>query len=130
MGSVPLRQLLLDTHPLLWTLAGDPRVPAWLAEEIEEDPSRFGVSDVTIWEIAIKRSTGKLHVPDELPEIVEALGFPRVPLERRQAWAVRSMPRQHGDPFDRLLLAQALDLGVPLVSADAAFALYDADVRW
>ncbi len=88
------------------------------------------MSDVTIWEIAIRRSTGKLEVPDDLPEIVGALGFSRVPLERRQAWAVRSMPRHHGDPFDRLLLAQATDLGIPLVSADEAFGPYKADVRW
>lgn len=108
----PLTQLLLDTHPLLWALAGDGRLPAWLAEELDDDPSRFGVSDVTIWEIGIKRSTGKLEVPDDLPQIVEAFRFSRVPLERRQAWAVRSMPRHHDDPFDRLLLAQAQDLGI------------------
>ena len=130
MGPLPLIRLLLDTHALLWALEGDPRLPGWLIGEIEDDPSRFGVSDVTVWEIAIKRSAGKLEVPEDLPEIVASLGFSRVPLERRQAWAVRSLPRHHGDPFDRLLLAQAEDLGIALVSADAAFGAYGADVRW
>lgn len=52
---------LLDTHPLLWALSNDERIPSWLRDDIERDPSTFGVSDVSFWEIAIKRSTGKLR---------------------------------------------------------------------
>ena len=61
---------LLDTHPLLWALADDERLPGWLREDIATDPSRFAVSDASMWEIAIKRSTGKLRTPDDLPQIV------------------------------------------------------------
>lgn len=121
---------LLDTHPLLWTLAGDPRLPATLAGEIDADPARFAVSDVSLWEIAIKRSTGRLAVPDDLPRIVDDLGFTAAPIQRRQAWAVGDLPFHHRDPFDRLLVAQARDLGVPLISADAELRAYDVALRW
>lgn len=123
-------QLLLDTHPLLWALSEHPELPASLATEIDADPSRFLVSDVTLWEIAIKRSTGKLQVPDYLPKIVAGLGFGAVPIARRQTWDVRRLPWHHRDPFDRLLIAQARDLGVPLVTRDAAFGAYDVAVTW
>jgi PIN domain nuclease of toxin-antitoxin system len=121
---------LLDTQVLLWALADDPRLPGWLSEEIGLDPGRFGVSDVCLWEIAIKRSTGRLETPDDLPEVVRGLGFHAVPITSRQVWAVRDLPFHHRDPFDRLLVAQARDLGRPLVTADQAIADYEVAVLW
>lgn len=121
---------LLDTHPLLWALADDEHLPAWLRKDIDRDPARFGVSDACLWEIAIKRSTGKLRTPDDLPQIVAELGFSQVPITRAQVWAVRDLPFHHRDPFDRLLAAQARDLGVPLVTADEALAGYEIAVLW
>ncbi len=121
---------LLDTHPLLWALSEHPNLPASLAAAIEADPSRFLVSDVSLWEIAIKRSAGKLQVPEYVPEIVSDLGFGAVRISRRQTWDVRRLPIHHRDPFDRLLIAQAQDLGVPIVTRDAAFADYDVPVVW
>lgn len=121
---------LLDTHPLLWALSAHPNLPDALAAAIDANPSRFLVSDVTLWEIAIKRSTGKLQVPDYVPEIVADLGFGAVRIDRRQTWDVRQLPLHHRDPFDRLLIAQARDLGVPVVTRDAAFAAYDVAVAW
>jgi PIN domain nuclease of toxin-antitoxin system len=125
-----LIEALLDTHPLLWVLAGSRSAPEWLQTEIEDDPSRFGVSDATISEIAIKRSTGKLITPEDLPGIIMELGFATVPVTTRQAWSVHRLPFHHRDPFDRLLIAQAHDLGVPLVSGDPAIRNYDVTVRW
>ncbi len=98
---------LLDTHPLLWALAEHPHLPDSLAAAIDADPSRFLVSDVSLWEIAIKRSTAKLEVPDYIPEIIADLGFGATRIDRRQAWDVRQLPWHHRDPFDRLLIAQA-----------------------
>lgn len=121
---------LLDTHPLLWALSEHPDLPEPLATAIDADPSRFLVSDVTLWEIAIKQATGKLQVPDYLPEIVAELGFGAVRIARRQTWDVRKLPLHHRDPFDRLLIAQARDLGVPVVTRDAAFDAYDVAVVW
>lgn len=116
MGSLRVITGLLDTQPLLWALTADDRLPTWLSEDIDSDPTMFGVSDLSLWEIAIKRSTGKLRTPDDLPRIVTDLGFAQVSITRSQVWSVRSLPFHHRDPFDRLLVAQARDLGVPLVT--------------
>lgn len=121
---------LLDTHPLLWALAADERLAAWLRDDIERDATRFGVSDASLWEVAIKRSAGKLRTPDNLPDVIAELGFPQVPITRTQLWSVRDLPFHHRDPFDRLLVAQARDLGVPLVTADHALSAYDVAVLW
>jgi PIN domain nuclease of toxin-antitoxin system len=121
---------LLDTHPLLWALADDERLPPWLREDIAKDPGSFGVSDACLWEIAIKRSTGKLRTPDDLPQIVAELGFHHVPITRSQVWAVRDLPFHHRDPFDRLLVAQARDLGIPIVTADEALSGYEVAALW
>ncbi len=121
---------LLDTHPLLWALADDERLPRWLSEDLDRDPTTFGVSDVCLWEIAIKSSIGKLRTPDDLPDIVSELGFHPLSITRTQLWAVRELPFHHRDPFDRLLIAQAQDLGVPLITADPALSAYDVGVLW
>lgn len=130
MGAVYLITALLDTQPLLWALAGDPRLPQGIAEEIDSRPDRFGVSDVSLWEMAIKRSVGKIHVPDDLPQVIVNLGFAPVAITSRQVWAVRGMPLHHRDPFDRLIIAQAQDLDVPVVTGDSAFAGYGVEVSW
>jgi PIN domain nuclease of toxin-antitoxin system len=121
---------LLDTHPLLWALADDGRLPAWLREDIGRNAAGFGVSDACMWEIAIKRSTGKLRLPDDLPRIVAELGFQQVSITRTQVWAARDLPFHHRDPFDRLLVAQARDLSIPIVTADEALSDYDVAVLW
>lgn len=130
MGPVRVIAGLLDTQVLLWALAADERLPAWLGEAIDRDASSFGVSDVSLWEIAIKCSTGKLRAPADLPDVVVEVGFHRVSITPIQVWAVRDMPFHHRDPLDRLLVAQARDLGIPLVTADPAIAAYDIPVVW
>lgn len=69
-------------------------------------------------------------MPDNLPRIVDDLGFTAAPIQRRHAWAVGGLPFHHRDPFDRLLVAHARDLGVPLISADAELQAYDVALRW
>jgi hypothetical protein len=88
MGAVRLITGLLDTQVVLWTLAADERLRAWLGAAIDRDPTAFGVSDVCLWEIAIKRSTGKLRVPDDLPQVVAEVGF-----RKCRSRAGRSGPR-------------------------------------
>jgi PIN domain nuclease of toxin-antitoxin system len=88
------------------------------------------VSDVCLWEIAIKRSTGKLCTPDDLPFVVADVGFHQVSIARTQIRAVRDLPFRHRDPFHRLLVAQARDLGVPVVTADQAISAYNVAVLW
>src|SRR3954469_15869677 len=109
-----MASLLLDTHTVLWavdrTSALSPTVRT-LLEDPENEPL---VSVASLWEIAIKSSLGKLEAPDELPDEIDATGFGWLALAREHAWAVRSLPHHHRDPFDRLLVAQALTERLPL----------------
>jgi PIN domain nuclease of toxin-antitoxin system len=97
---------------------------------IEAENAEVLVSVASFWEIAIKAALGKLEAPDDLPERAERLGFELLPVTVEHAWQVRSLPHHHGDPFDRLLIAQASVERVPIVTADLAFADYDVSVIW
>jgi PIN domain nuclease of toxin-antitoxin system len=88
------------------------------------------VSVASLWEIAIKRSIGKLSVPDDLPDTTVQRGFAWLPVTPRHAWEVSALPLHHRDPFDRLLVAQARVEGIPIVTGDPRFAAYGVDVRW
>jgi PIN domain nuclease of toxin-antitoxin system len=98
-----------------------------LLEDPENEPL---VSIASLWEIAIKRSLGKLEVADELPSTIDATGFDWLGIEREHAWVVRSLPHHHRDPFDRLLIAQALTERLPLVSSDAQLDAYGIERVW
>jgi PIN domain nuclease of toxin-antitoxin system len=123
-------RVLVDTHALLWWLTDDAALsPA--AREALADPAREPlVSTASLWEIAIKRSLGKLAVPDDLPDRVVDEGFAWLPVDASHAWRVRDLPVHHRDPFDRLIVAQALVEGVPVLTADSRFGGYGVDVRW
>ena len=88
------------------------------------------VSIAGLWEIAIKSALGKLDAPADLPERVQEFGFELLPVTPEHAWHVRSLPHHHGDPFDRLLIAQAQLEKLPIVTADAAFDAYDVTMIW
>ena len=112
--------LLLDTHAVLWLLAGDARIEGARAA-IEDACTPVLVSAVCVWEPAIKSALGRLRVPDDLPERLEAFAFERLPVTDAHAWRVRTLPHIHNDPFDRLLAAQAICEVATIVSADAIF---------
>lgn len=122
--------LLLDTHAILWLLAGDERVPGWLRAKATERDSGLHVSDVSIWEVAIKSSLGRLDVPDDLPERIDEVGIARLPIKRSDLWSVRDLELRHLDPFDRLLVTQALGEAMTLVSRDRDLAEYGVALRW
>ena len=121
-------RILLDTHLLLWALATPARLPAATRREIER--SQVFVSAASIWEIAIKSSTGKLkadatEVLDELP----TAGFDLLPVTGIHAARTAGLGGLHKDPFDRMLIAQALSEGLPLLTNDKTLAGYGAIVR-
>ncbi|MBS1879702.1 MAG: type II toxin-antitoxin system VapC family toxin [Actinobacteria bacterium] len=121
--------MLLDTHALLWFLAGDRRnIGKGLRARIESEATTVSVASV--WEIAIKTGLGKLEAPADLPERIQRLGFRLLPVEAEHAWRVRDLPHHHGDPFDRLLIAQAQVEQLAIFSADPAFDAYDVTVLW
>ena len=88
------------------------------------------MSAVCVWEAAIKSALGELRVPADLPTLLDAFAFERLPVTDVHAWRVRMLPAVHNDPFDRLLAAQALCERATIVSADAVFDSYDVARIW
>jgi len=121
---------LVDSHALLGWLSDDPALSPAARTAIADPTNEPLVSAVTIWEIAIKRSLGKLSAPDDLPDVILTEGFHTLAIDAQDAWRVRALPLHHRDPFDRLLIAQALTQQLPVITADAQFAAYDVDVHW
>jgi PIN domain nuclease of toxin-antitoxin system len=115
---------LLDTHVVLWWLTDDPTLSASLKDRLAYEPDVF-VSIATIWEIAIKQASGKLSAGGSLPEIVRDSGFRNLPVIADHVIRAGELPPIHRDPFDRLLIAQALDEGCTLVSRDRDIRRYD-----
>lgn len=117
-------RILLDTHIFLWLLAGDPRfnapARAWI-----NGADKVLVSSASVWEIAIKVGQGKLSVNlDEVIAEIAANGFEELPVYARHAKGVTALARRHGDPFDRLLVAQAITETTRFLTADAQLAAY------
>ncbi len=125
-------KLLLDTHILLWSATDPSRLREHERSVLENGSHDVFVSIVTAWEVAIKQSLGKLELarPAEqwIPDVMRRTGFELAELGLSAALRVRSMPWHHRDPFDRLLVAQALEGGYTLVTHDAAFDAYGVTV--
>jgi PIN domain nuclease of toxin-antitoxin system len=121
--------MLLDSHALVWWLAEDARLPAALQASITRAPD-IVVSAASVWEIEIKRRSGKLDSPPDLLEQLRAAQFALLPIEARDAHAAAALPRLHGDPFDRMLVAQAKRFALPLATKDGALAAYGIETRW
>ena len=116
--------LLLDTHVLLWWL-DDPRQLSKQAKKaIQDGANRVYVSAAVAWEIAIKKSLGKLDAPDDLEEMIDANRFLALPVMIPHALTVLSLPNHHRDRFDRMLIAQAMHEGFRLVTRDQEIAKY------
>lgn len=116
-------RILLDTHLLLWALSAPARLPAVAARLI--DDSEIFVSAASIWEIGIKASIGKLTAdPFEVIAALEPAGFIPLPIVGEHAARVGGLPPIHRDPFDRMLVAQALTEPLRLVTDDAVLGRY------
>ncbi|HLF99922.1 MAG TPA: type II toxin-antitoxin system VapC family toxin [Acidimicrobiia bacterium] len=120
--------LLLDTSALLWWLAEDPGLSPGARRAIASPANTAWVSAATSWEISTKVALGKLRFDRELPAVVEANGFRPLGLSLEHCWAAGNLPRHHGDPFDRMLIAQALTEGLTIVTRDRHFSAYGVSV--
>ena len=117
-------RLLLDTHIFLWAVAGSPLLKAATRRLIESADEVY-VSAASLWEVAIKARLGKIEAdPDELVAAIELSGFIELPVRASHAAAVARLAMHHTDPFDRLLVAQAVAEPLKLVTADAVLARY------
>lgn len=120
--------MLLDTHVLLWLMKGDPLLGPDSRETLEAATDVL-VSAASVWEIAIKADLGRLEVPDDLVEQVTRSGLLHLAVTTEHTWAIRQVTGlPHRDPFDRLLVAQAGVLDVPMMTADRA--LLEARPTW
>jgi PIN domain nuclease of toxin-antitoxin system len=121
-------RLLLDTHILLWWLADSPSLPDRARELIADPDNAVFVSAVSLWEIWLKRSLGKLRLPSDFEERLAAEPFESLPLLAAHTREVASLPWHHRDPFDRMLIAQACVAQLTFVTADETAAQYGDSV--
>lgn len=128
-------RLLVDAHALLWWLDSDRRLSAGARGAIEgAEQALIGAG--TLAEIAIKRSLGKLEIDANWPEQAQADGFALLPIDWTHARRLQELPfpriagREHRDPFDRLLAAQALGERIPVVTRDPAITAYGVPTIW
>lgn len=127
-------KLLLDTHCWLWWFADDPRLGARARELIGDGENEVFLSAASSWEIAIKTSLEKLKLPEPpaqyVPSRLAAQGMQGLPIEHVHALEVASLPQHHHDPFDRMIIAQALIEGMAVVTADEKIAVYGVEAIW
>jgi PIN domain nuclease of toxin-antitoxin system len=111
-------RLLLDTLALLWWLADDPSLESDAKAAIADPAAAVFVSAATAWEIAIKQALGKLEAPSDLERQIQLNRFEPLSITIAHAYSAGTLPRHHDDPFDRMLVAQALAEGLTIVTRD------------
>jgi len=127
-------KVLVDTHTFLWAFLHDHRLTPKAKQILTSNEHELFFSLVSLWEIAIKIKTGKLntigssvaYIRDEM----DAYGMSLLPIRYEHILQLESLPHHHSDPFDRLLIAQALTESLPILSGDRAFANYGIKLVW
>jgi PIN domain nuclease of toxin-antitoxin system len=126
----PLK-ILLDTHTLLWAIGKTDELSEKIKSEIQNKNNEVMVSAVSLWEIALKHSIGKLVVDfdiQKIPEYCETMGFELIPLNPIEVLNSLQLPQKsHKDPFDRMLIYQCLRNGYTLASRDIGIKVYKKD---
>ena len=125
-------KVLVDTHVLLWSLIEPERLTEEAKELLADNNIERYFSAASCWEIGIKYGKGSLELPDEpikcVPSAMADAGMIALPVKINDALAVSALPLRHRDPFDRLLVVQAMQNGMYIMSRDAIFAEYDVDL--
>ena len=127
-------RLLLDTHAFLWWYEGNRRMSLPARQAVDDDSNQVLVSAASAWEITTKHRLGKLPSADpiasDIPGAIAAQGFQELPITVAEAARAGTLPGPHRDPFDRMLIAQALSRDLLLISTDAAFDQYHVRRLW
>ena len=124
---------LLDTHALLWFIDDNPKLSRTAKEILESEGVELSVSIASLWEISIKANLGKLSLEgnlSRLEEDLQQLDIALKPILIAELDAYLGLPLHHRDPFDRLLIAQAIAAGLPIISADEQFDAYEVARIW
>ena len=125
---------LLDTHTFLWAITRDPRLSRRAREEFENPSSKLHLSAVSLWEISIKVALGKLPLPSDTEQFLRgqlamnSIGV--LPVHASHAFRVLTLAPHHRDPFDRMLVAQSMVEGWPVVTGDEAIRQYGIETIW
>jgi PIN domain nuclease of toxin-antitoxin system len=127
-------KVLVDTHTFIWALLHDHRLTVKAKQVLRSDEYELVFSLVSLWEIAIKIKTGKLntigssvgYIRDEM----DAYGMELLPIRYEHVLQLEVLPAHHGDPFDRLLIAQAIAESLPILTDDAKFRSYPVKLIW
>jgi len=125
-------KLLLDTHLLLWAAAEPERLPSSAIAEIENPSNELLFSPASLWEVAIKRGLGRDDFAVDPRLLRRGLfdnGYHELPITSEHAVAVDGLPAIHKDPFDRILVAQAISEGITLMTTDDLVARYPGPIR-
>lgn len=120
--------LLLDTHAVLWWLDDDPTLSDAARAEISDPENTVYLSAVAVSEMRIKQGIGKLDLPDDFEEVLDGQAFSKLPVTVDHAHTIAGLPAIHRDPFDRMLVAQAVVEGMTIVTRDRRIAEYGVDV--
>jgi len=127
-------KLLLDTHAFLWFVLDDAKLKPAARGLISDPLNRVLLSPASYWEIAIKVSLGKYRLPGDFGSFMDAEiarnNFEILPITLAHASIVATLPLHHGDPFDRMLIAQAIADDLPIASADVSFDAYPVTRYW
>jgi len=118
-------RILLDTRILLWWLADDPRLPDPIRAAVADGGNSVYISAISVAEIAIKSSLGKLESPGDLAQAIDRSGLSHLPFTAEHAGHLSALPWHHRDPFDRMLIAQAVVESMTFASVDPACRSYD-----
>ena len=123
---------LLDTHSFIWFVTGNSRITSKVRSQIENNDNVLSMT--SIWEIAIKSSIGKLNLGISIEQLVReqiiANGIEILNITTKHLAVVSNLPLHHRDPFDRLIIAQAMVEKIPIVGADKAFDSYSIQRLW
>ena len=125
---------LLDTHVFLWAVSEPERLSETASKVIRSGATELFLSAASLWEISLKIGTGKLPLPKPEDRYLRAQllqnNVSTLAVEARHALELNSIPLHHRDPFDRLLIAQSLVEGIPIITADSALKQYSAQIIW
>lgn len=127
-------RLLIDTHIFIWLNDAPEKISQQIMTLLSDPDNELLLSLVSVWEMQIKIQLGKLQLQDPLPEILmtqqSVNNLQMLSIQLDQIWALEGLPDHHRDPFDRLLIAQAITTQLPIVSADPMFDRYSIQRLW
>ena len=123
-------RLLLDTNSLIWWRNNDSQLRTRAADAVRDPANDIVVSVAALCEIAIKRTLGKLQFSEDFAAMMADEGFQLLPITYAHLQALDALPLHHRDPFDRMMIAQALAEGIPIATADRRFAAYGVQIVW